>query len=236
MNVVNRKRGTWYGDKRRRDNRGKVAAMVGSYTFDDNDDGGGDSSYKRSAPSIGAPQHKRLGNEHTSYNPQYHHYHNSQQQQNAIISSIRSTFTNLKHQLQTNIMPPNNQSIATFLSGTIAFYTTALSTQYIQYKVLKVSTGTRPTIIPTTLGLITVALGSWISHLAGLGTTAAYSTIQQSWNNNRLNGIIQSFPEISNRAIRSVDEMVRPMKISVNDLSRGERRERKDAWMHAARM
>ena len=214
---------------------------MGSYSDDDDDNGGGGSSipnHIKSSHRIGAPStlySNRLGNEHT-YNPQYHHYHNSQQQQNPIISSIQSTFTNLKHQLQTNIMPPNNQSIATFLSGTIAFYTTALSTQYIQYKVLKVSTGTRPAIIPTTLGIITVAIGSWMSHLAGLGTTAAYSTIQHSWNNNRLNGIIQSFPDITNRAVRSVDEMIRPMKIFVNDLSRGERRERKDAWMHAARM
>ena len=215
----------------------------GSYSFDDDDyDSGVGASVpnhlksSQSSSMIGAPSQNsnRLGNEHT-YNPQYHHRHTSQQQQNQIISSIQSTFTNLKHQLQTNILP-NNQSIATFLSGTIAFYTTALSTQYIQYKVLKVSTGTRPTIIPTTLGLMTVALGSWMGHLAGIGTTSAYSTIQQSWNNNRMNGIIQSFPEISNRAKQSVDEMIRPMKIFVNDLSRGERRERKDAWMHAARM
>ena len=217
---------------------------MGSYSFDDDDDdddGGGSSisnHYSSSHPKqIGAPSQysKRQSNEHTSYNPQYHHYHNSQQQ-NPIISSIQSTFTNLKHQLQTNSILPNNQSIATFLSGTIAFYTTALSTQCIQYKVLKVSTGTRPTIIPTTLGVLTVAIGSYMGHLAGIGTTAAYSTIQHSWNNNRLNGIIQSFPDISNRAIQSVDEMIRPMKIFVNDLSRGERRERKDAWMHAARM
>ena len=219
---------------------------MGSYSFDDEDIDSGSSvpnHFKsQSSSMIGAPQNRhvalqhsnRLGNEHT-YNPQYHHRHNSQQQ-NPITSSIQSTFTNLKHQLQTNSILPNNQSIATFLSGTIAFYTTALSTQYIQYKVLKVSTGTRPTIIPTTLGIMTIALGSYMGHLAGLGTTAAYSTIQHSWNNNRLNGIIQSFPEISRKAIGSVDEMIRPMKIFVNDLSRGERRERKDAWMHAARM
>jgi len=213
---------------------------MGLYPFDDDDYYGGGSSIPsriKSHKLIGPERQlsNRLGSEHT-YNPQYHHYHNSQQQQNPIISSIQSTFTNLKHQLQTNIMPPNNQSIATFLSGTIAFYTTALSTQYIQYKVLKVSTGTRPAIIPTTLGILTIALGSYMGHLAGLGTTAAYSTIQHSWSNNRLNGIIQSFPEISRKAIGSVDEMIRPMKIYVNDLSRGERRERKDAWIHAARM
>ena len=214
---------------------------MGSYSFDDEDIDSGSSvpnhlKSLQSSSMIGAPStlySNRLGNEHT-YKPQ--HYYNSQQQQNPIISSIQSTFTNLKHQLQTNSILPNNQSIATFLSGTIAFYTTALSTQYIQYKVLKVSTGTRPAIIPTTLGVLTIALGSFMGHLAGIGTTAAYSTIQQSWNNNGLNGIIQSFPEISNRAIRSVDEMIRPMKLFVNDLSRGERRERKDAWMHAARM
>ena len=215
---------------------------MGSYSFDDEDIDSGSSvpnhlKSLQSSSMIGAPSQysNRLGNEH-SYKP--HHNHNSQQQQNPILSSIQSTFTNLKHQLQTrdNSILPNNQSIATFLSGTIAFYTTALSTQYIQFKVLKISTGTRPAIIPTTLGVLTIALGSWMGHLAGLGTTAAYSTIQHSWNNNRLNGIIQSFPEISNKAMQSVDEMVRPMKIFVNDLNRGERRERKDAWMHAARM
>ena len=76
-----------------------------------------------------------------------------------------------------------------------------------------------------------------MGHLAGIGTTAAWSTIQDSWNRNlNINGIIQQFPEIGSKAMQSIDEMTRPMKVFANDLSRSERRERKEAWMHAARM
>ena len=225
-------------------------------SIDDVDDNGGNSSSSvfslhTTSSSIGASsQHHnhhhhdalphvigRHGSQHPR--PYTHHPNHSQQRDNPIITSIQSTFTNIKQHLQSNDILPSdtNQSIATFLSGTMAFYTTALSSQYIQYKILKISTGTRPTIVPITVGFMTVALGSWMGHLAGIGTTAAWSTIQDSWDRNRMNGLVQKLPEISNRALKSVDEMTRPMKkVFVNDLSRGERRERKEAWMHAARM
>jgi hypothetical protein len=58
-----------------------------------------------------------------------------------------------------------------FTTGTAAFYTTSFVSQYIQYKLLKVSTGTRPSIIPSTIGMMSVALGSWMGHVVGLGMT-----------------------------------------------------------------
>lgn len=200
-----------------------------------------------SSSSIGASQHynhtalpTHIGRHGSQHPSPYNHFQNHpQQRDNSIRTSIQSTFTNMKQYIQTNDILPSdtNQSIATFLSGTMAFYTTALSSQYIQYKILKISTGTRPTIIPVTVGIMTVALSSWMGHLAGISTTAAWSTIQDSWDRNRMNGLVQKLPEIRNRALKSIDEMTRPMKkFFVNDLSRSERRERKEAWMHAARM
>ena len=145
---------------------------------------------------IGGRQHGSRPHEHGT-----HIYNNIHQQQsnNSIVSSIQTKLSNIKQQLQTNDILPNNHSktIATFLSGTIAFYTTSFTSQYIQYKLLKLSTGTRPAIIPISVGMATIARGSYMGHLAGIGTTAAWSTIQDSWNRNRnINGIIQQFPEI----------------------------------------
>lgn len=196
-----------------------------------------------SSSSIGTPYEDVIGGRQGS-RPQEHgtHIHSNiyqQQSNNSIVSSIQTKLSNIKQQLQTNDILPNNHSktIATFLSGTIAFYTTSFTSQYIQYKLLKLSTGTRPAIIPISVGMATIAIGSYMGHLAGIGTTAAWSTIQDSWNRHRnINGIIQQFPEIGSKAMQSIDEMTRPMKVFANDLSRSERRERKEAWMHAARM
>ena len=196
-----------------------------------------------SSSSIGAPYEDVIGRQQGS-RPHEHGTHthiniHQQQSNNSIVASIQSKLSNIKHQLQTNDILPNNHSktIATFLSGTIAFYTTSFTSQYIQYKLLKLSTGTRPAIIPVSVGMATIAIGSYMGHLAGIGTTAAWSTIQDSWNRNRnINGIIQQFPEIGSKAMQSIDEMTRPMKVFANDLSRSERRERKEAWVHAARM
>ena len=197
-----------------------------------------------SSSSIGTPYEDVIGGRQHGSRPHEHgtHIHKNMHQQqnnNSIVSSIQTKLSNIKQQLQANDILPNNHSktIATFLSGTIAFYTTSFTSQYIQYNLLKLSTGTRPAIIPVSVGMATIAIGSYMGHLAGIGTTAAWSTIQDSWNRNRnINGIIQQFPEIGSKAMQSIDEMTRPMKVFANDLSRSERRERKEAWMHAARM
>ena len=168
---------------------------------------------------------------HGSIPSQPQRYNNTQN--NSILDSIQSTFDNIGQQLKNNDMIPPDHTIATFISGTCAFYATAFSSQLIQHKILKMSTGTRPILFPISVGAMTVALGSWMGHLAGLGTTAAWGTIQQSWKGNKL---IQDIPKIGHVAMKSVEEMARPMKIFADDLGRGERRERKEAWMHAARM
>jgi hypothetical protein len=71
-----------------------------------------------------------------------------------------------------DVTPTMTAAAATsFITGTAAFYTTAYVSQYMQYKLLKVSTGTRPAIIPSTIGMMTVALGSYMGHVVGLGMT-----------------------------------------------------------------
>lgn len=78
-----------------------------------------------------------------------------------------------------------------------------------------------------------------MGHLAGVGTSGAWSTIRDSWNRHHVMGVVNKLPEIGGRAMSSVEEMTRPMmKVFVDgdNLSRGEKRERKEAWMHAARM
>jgi hypothetical protein len=71
----------------------------------------------------------------------------------------------------TPTMTAMSAAATSFITGTAAFYTTAYVSQYMQYKLLKVSTGTRPSIIPSTIGMMTVAIGSWMGHVVGLGMT-----------------------------------------------------------------
>jgi hypothetical protein len=155
-----------------------------------------------------------------------------------------------------------------FLAGTMAFYTTAFSLQYVQYKLLKISTGTKPGIIPLGCGMITVALGSWMGHLAGLGVAASASSsvpatfaatatsplFMQSRSYfgsigfeegiDSIRNAIRQLPEITGSGFRCAREMMRPMMFRLSDinnnnnnrLSGKERKERKEAWMHAARM
>ena len=161
--------------------------------------------------------------------------HIVQRQNNPMLESIHSTFDNIRNRLKGNGIEPGENALPLLISGTLAFYTTAFSSQLIQYKILKMSTGTRPAILPTAVGVMTVAMGSWMGHLAGLGTTAAWSTVQDGWREKRP---MQRLPEMGGKALKSVEEMTRPMKIFVdgNSMNARERCERKEAWMHAARM
>ncbi|KAL7524596.1 hypothetical protein ACHAXR_001788, partial [Thalassiosira sp. AJA248-18] len=160
-------------------------------------------------------------------------HHNHQQQENPIVESFHTTINNIRQHLKNNGMMPKDNALPTFISGTLAFYATAFSSQFVQHKFLKMSTGTRPAILPISVGAMTVALGSWIGHLAGLGTAAAWGNIQDSWNENKL---LHNVPKIGRVAMRSVDEMTYPMKLFAEDMSKSEKRERKEAWMHAARI
>ncbi|EED94864.1 predicted protein [Thalassiosira pseudonana CCMP1335] len=114
------------------------------------------------------------------------------------------------------------------------------------------STGTKPHLLPVMVGATTVALGSWMAHLAGVGTTAALNTIKSLrvdvndlMNKETFRDVV---PIMGQSAIRSVKELTRPMKLmfgvyggsgggsSISGLTRSERKERRDAWMHAARI
>ena len=152
---------------------------------------------------------------------------------------------------------------ATFLAGTAAFYATSFASQFVQHKFLGISTGTRPGLIPSSLGMLTVALGSWAGHLAGLAVETAETHVPKSRRRRRgghddidgdddvdgdggamgaiLTGV-RMLPEVGGAALRSAQEMTRPMFRGIGvggydaGLSARERRERKEAWMHAARM
>lgn len=158
---------------------------------------------------------------------------NKIEQNNPIIGSIQSTVNEIRQRFKPNDVSPTVGLLPTFLSGTFAFYATAFSSQYVQHRFLKMSTGTRPAILPISVGVATVALGSWMGHLAGLGTAAAWGTVQNSWNNNKM---LDNIPKIGGTVMRSVGEMTRPMKIFAEGMSKSERRERKEAWMHAGRI
>jgi len=49
----------------------------------------------------------------------------------------------------------------------------AIRPTYIQWKLLKMLTGTRPMAILAVMSVMTVAMGSWLGHLAGVGATPA---------------------------------------------------------------
>jgi len=150
---------------------------------------------------------------------------------------------------------------ATFVAGTAAFYATAFASQLLQHKFLGMSTGTRPGLLPSAFGMATVALGSWAGHLAGLGTAHALGggrgggrrASSSSSSNDDHDGAMgammtcaRRLPELGGAALISAGEMTRPMFLGIvggedgggnrGGLSAKERRERKEAWMHAARV
>ena len=202
--------------------------------------------------------------------PHSHNIHYSNSPSDDIPQQFHNTRDNILKQLcpdDINVDDDVNASRSStissrFLAGTLAFYTTAFSLQYVQYKLLKISTGTRPGIIPIGCGMVTVALGSWMGHLAGLGVAASSSSTSSSTSSSSLltssfiqgktscsqgfdDGIasirnaIRQLPEIASTGYRCAREMMRPMMVGLsnnNILSGKERRERKEAWMHAARM
>jgi hypothetical protein len=156
-------------------------------------------------------------------------------------------------------------AVATFVAGTAAFHATAFASQLSQQKFLGISTGTRPGLLPSALGMATVALGSWAGHLAGLGTAHAllggrgggrrapsFSNDHDDDDDDGAMGAMMAcarrLPELGSAAMRSAGEMTRPMFLGIvvgggdgkngnnGGLSAKERRERKEAWMHAARV
>ena len=207
-------------------------------------------------------QRRRRNNprDHNTNNPPLHH---------SIQSSLDKMFTQIRDKLSQHcinnntqlILPPPHILLPSVISGTLAFYATSFSSQYIQYKLLKLSTGTRPIIIPISVGVVTVAMGSWAGHLAGLGTAAAvaakYNTAAFSdrrmmqWNRNNQPTLIEqcntlleeNILPMKDAACRTVHEMIRPMMISNsnnnnnnNNNNRRIQNERKEAWIHAARI
>ena len=108
------------------------------------------------------------------------HGHFDYQRPNAMIESLQSALQTLRRALDRNDddLFRNEKMLPKFLAGTLAFYTTAFSSTYAQYKFLKLSTGTRPGIIPMGVGAATVALGSWMAHLAGVGAVAAGASVR----------------------------------------------------------
>ena len=119
-------------------------------------------------------------------------------------------------------------------------------------------------MLPSALGAATVALGSWAGHLAGLGTAHALlgggggggrggrGRASSSSDDDGAMGAVMAcarrLPELGSAALRSAGEMTRPMFLGIvvggvdgnncnnGGLSARERRERKEAWMHAARV
>ena len=144
-----------------------------------------------------------------------------------------SHFQSLKQSLQ-QLLPINNNAnknnLAKFLTGTAAFYTTSLLSQCLQYQ-LKISTGTRPTLIPTLVGVTTVAMGSYAGHIGGV-------TVQACWDKMKRPGV--DVRDVGVTGIRAVRECImEPMKLmfqSDERLSRDERREKREVWFHAAGM
>mmetsp|Transcript_6428 Transcript_6428/g.13560 ORF Transcript_6428/g.13560 Transcript_6428/m.13560 type:complete len:465 (+) Transcript_6428:87-1481(+) len=191
---------------------------------------------------------------------------NKNRNTNNPLHSIQSTIDNICTQLSNKLsqcntqlrnnqlLPPPHILLPSVISGTLAFYATSFSSQYIQYKLLKLSTGTRPMIIPISVGVATVAMGSWMGHLAGLGTVAAAKCTDRTSSSSRMQWNRRATPDfleqcnslleekilpMKDAACRTVHEMTRPMTIATNTNNNNNRRmqqERKEAWFHAARI
>ena len=125
-------------------------------------------------------------------------------------------------------------AVATFVAGTAAFHATAFASQLSQQKFLGISTGTRPGLLPSALGMATVALGSWAGHLAGLGTAHAllggggggggrgggWRRASSSCNDDdgamgAMMACARRLPELGSAAMRSAGEMTRPMFLGI---------------------
>lgn len=155
------------------------------------------------------------------------------QQSNPVAAAVQFALDYVGQCVDVDCMSPRCDILPIFTAGTFAFYATAFSSQCVQQRFLRISTGTRPAILPITVGAVTVALGSWMGHLAGLGTSAAWETVQSSWKDNTL---MENIPKIGGLVERSIREMTRPMFSFAEDANRLGRGERKEAWMHAARI
>ncbi|EJK60234.1 hypothetical protein THAOC_19455 [Thalassiosira oceanica] len=162
----------------------------------------------------------------------------SSRRANDLVDSISSTADGIIREISGDQPPKFHQQAIAFFSGTASFYATSFASQLMQHKVLGISTGTRPSVIPTAIGIATVAAGSWMGHLAGVGVTSAFGTIKDKYLRGSLaESILDQLPQMRLAAAQSIHEMARPLKLIMrDDLSRGERRERNQAWMHAARV
>jgi hypothetical protein len=152
-------------------------------------------------------------------------------EQHTILQSIKQSI----HKISPNQLDqsPNNinESLAKFVAGTLAFYTTSFLSQCIQYQ-LKISTGTRPIVIPIMVGGMTVAAGSWMGHCGGVGMMAGWNRF-----NTGTNPSMEGMVDAGRVAMQTVRECVRPMKLTFERgerLTRGEKKERREIWVHAA--
>ncbi|KAL7502831.1 hypothetical protein ACHAWX_000537 [Stephanocyclus meneghinianus] len=118
-----------------------------------------------------------------------------------------------------------NNITAKFLSGTLAFYTTSYFSQLLQYKVFKMSTGTRPAALPIMMGGVTVMVGSAAGHLSGVG-------VQVCWNQKGVDYVSRVKTGIET-ARKSVEGMKYIFERE-DKLTKAEKKERRDVWFHFA--
>jgi hypothetical protein len=67
-------------------------------------------------------------------------------------------------------------NVAAMIAGSVTFGSTLSMSTFLQKHLLRISTGTWPRIIPSTVGFVTVCLASWLSHRASLEAQHALSS------------------------------------------------------------
>ncbi len=232
---------------------------------------GGDRQHQSQRQDLARQHHHRRHHpgelrHHRNHNPPLSHTIHSFQSPG---DDIQQQFYNAQESIVKQLCPddgnaqrPYTAVAARFLAGTLAFYTTAFSMQCAQYKILGISTGTKPGIIPVGCGIITVALGSWVGHLAGLGVVASSSSTSNvssasllpsslfvqrgiistsgfEYGIESIRNALRQLPETAGSGFKCAREMLRPMMFGLSDKnanSERERKERREAWMHTARM
>jgi len=119
----------------------------------------------------------------------------------------------------------NNNIAAKFLTGTLAFYTTSFFSQLLQYKVFKMSTGTRPSVLPIMMGGVTVMVGSAAGHVSGVG-------VQACWNQKGVDdaGRVKTGIETARKSVEGMKYIFE----REDKLTRAEKKERRDVWFHFA--
>ncbi|KAL3790821.1 hypothetical protein HJC23_004722 [Cyclotella cryptica] len=152
-------------------------------------------------------------------------------QQRPIVNSIKQSLQKIFPDLgvdNKSLDHPSGKNYniaAKFLTGTLAFYTTSFFSQLLQYKVFKMSTGTRPAVLPIMMGGATVMVGSAVGHLSGVG-------VQACWNREGVNDVGRL-----RMGIEAMRKSVVGMKYIFereDTLTRAEKRERREVWFHFA--